>query len=226
MTRKLLVLLFPLLLLVFASGANAETSTSGIIPTTSALNTQNATDAATKLKVQMRQLEEQKKTAVSKIKEDAKVMIQAKRDEFKAKLQTIKDLRKKTLVERIDAKLAEVNKNHTTRFTEILVRLQGFLDKIKQSPTATNSTVLADITAVQTAIDTAKTAVDTQAAKAYTIGITDETSLKINVGATVSQLRLDLMAVYKLVIDAKQAVQKLHSEKPKLEKEATSSAKE
>ncbi len=215
MTRKLLAVLFPLLLLIFVSTANAETTTTGsALPTTDT--------AALKLKQQMQFLEEQKKTAITKIRDEEKVAIQAKRDEFKTRIQTIKDEKKKTLVERIDTKLAEVNKNQTTRFTEVLTRLQGFLDKIKQSTTAT--TVLADVTAAQSAIDEAKTTVDAQALKTYTMTITDDATLKLNAGTTVSQLRQDLMAVYKLVIDAKQAVQKLNTTKSMIKKEATSSA--
>lgn len=221
MTRKLLVLFLPLLLLVFVSNAKAETASTGSVPTLSKINTQIATDAATKLKQQMQLIQDQKRAAINKVKEDAKVLIQAKRDEFKVKLQTIKDQKKKTLVERIDIKLAEVNEKQTTKYSEALARLQGFLDKIKQS--TTSATILTDISAAQTAIDTAKTAVEAQAAKTYVMIITDDATLKLNAGTTVSQLRLDLSAVYKLVINAKQAVQKLNTEKPKLEKEATKS---
>lgn len=223
MTRKLLTLFLPLLLLIFVSSASAaDTATVRFPPTTATGSAPTAIDAATKLKLQIQLIQDQKNAAMTKIKNDAKALIQAKRDEFKLRVQTIKDLNKKALVERIDAKLAEVNKNQTTGFTEVLVRLQGFLDKIKQStPSATLST---NITAAQTAIDTAKAAVDAQAAKAYTMTIIDDATLKLNAGATVSQLRLDLTAVYKLVIDAKQAVQKLNTNKVEIKKEATKSA--
>lgn len=215
MTRKLLFLLFPLLLLFFVSAANAQTATTG--------SAQTAVDSATKLKQQMQLLQEQKKAAVTQARDEAKAMVQAKREEFKTRLQTIKDQRKKTLVERIDAKIVEVNKNQTTRFTEVLSRLQTFLDKINKLITGT--TVSADVTAAQTAIDEAKTAVEAQAAKSYTMTITDDTTLKLNAGTTVSQFRQDLVATYKLVIDAKQAVQKLNTDKALIKKEASSSAK-
>lgn len=207
MHKKLLLLIFAFFLLSFVSIANAQT----------------ATDSASKLKQQKQLLQDQKKAALTQVRDEAKAMIKTQRDEFKAKAQTIKDQRKKLLVERIDAKLAEVNKKQTSRYSEVLTRLQGFLDKIKQSTTDTK--VLADIASAQTAIDTAKAAVDQQAATTYTIQITDDTTLKLNAGTTVSQLRLDLMAVYKLVIDAKQAIQKLNTDRELIKKEATSSAK-
>lgn len=221
MTRKLLVLLFPLLLIVFTTSANAQTAVTDTTPTVPA-NTQTATNAATKLRQQKQLLQDQKRAAFSKAKEEAKTLFQTRKEEFKIKLQAIKDQKKKVLAERIDAKLAEVNAKHTEKFLEILERLQGFLDKIKQS--TTNTTVLADVAAAQTAIDTARTAVEAQALKTYVMTIADDATLKLNAGTTVKQLRLDLSAAHKLVVDAKQAVHKLNTDKTIIKKEATRSA--
>lgn len=219
MTRKLLFLLLPLLLLFFVSNVNAQTTTTGSIPSAT---TPAAIDAATKLKLQMQLIQDQRREAASK----AGAVVQAKVDDFKAKLQLIKDQKKKVIVERIDTRLTEVNKNITTRFLDALTRLQTFLDKIKQTITSTSSaTVMTDITNAQTAIDTARIAVDAQVAKTYSINITDDFTLRLNVGTTVSQFRQDLVAVYKLVINAKQTVQKLNTDN-ELIKEATSSAKQ
>lgn len=214
MTRKLLSLLLLIAILVFTSAANAEELTTG--------NARSSTDAATKLKLQTQLIQEQKKTAISKAKEEAKTLIQAKKDEFKVRLQEIKDLRKKTLVEKIDAKLAEVNLKHTTKYLEIILRLQTFIDKIKQA--TSNPDILAKIEDVQTAIDSAKAAVETQAEKTYIVTITTENALKLNVGKTVSQLRKDLQSAHGMVLDLKQAVQKLNMEKNEIKKEASESA--
>lgn len=209
MTRKLLFLVLLLFLLVFVASVNAETTTT-------------TRDAAAKLKQQMQLLQEQKKATVSNVRGETKATMQAKRDEFNTRITAIKDQKKKVVVERIDTKLAEVNKNHTARFTDVLSKLQGLVDKFNQS--ATGTTVLTDVTAAQAAIDAAKAAVEAQAAKSYVMTISDEATLKINVGATVSQLRLDLMAAHKMVVDAKQAVQKLRTDKAAMKKEATPSA--
>lgn len=214
MTRKLLIITLFILLIVFAPTVNAQNTAAG--------NTQTATDAATKLKQQMRLIQDQKKTALTQVKDEAKAMLQAKREEFKTRIQTIKDQKKKALAVRIDAKLAEVNKKHTAKYSEALVRLQGFLDKIKQS--TTDAKVLADIAAAQTAIDTAKDSVDIQAAKMYIMEIVDDATLKLNAGIAVSQLRQALSAVHKLVVDAKQAVQKLNTDRELIKKDATKSA--
>ena len=76
----------------------------------------------------------------------------------------------------------------------------------------------------QTKIDLASEAVASQGAKVYTIDITTETNLRTNVGTTISQFRNDLTQTYKLVIDAKQAVQNLRTDKVMMKKEATGSA--
>lgn len=214
MTRKLLALLFLLLIVALSPSANAQNATTG--------SAQTAVDAASRLKEQMKLLQDQKKAAASQIKSETKAMIQAKRNEFKTRIQTIKDQKKKTLVERIDMKLAEVNKKHTSKFSETINKLQGLLDKIKQvaiDPNTSTNTLTA-----QAAIDSAKAAIDIQAAKTYTMTIGDDTTLKENAGTTVSRLRQDLSDLYKLVIDAKQVVQKLNTDRNLIRKEATGSA--
>ena len=207
MARKLLVLLFPLLLIVLVPAVNAENSTTGSAQTT-----------AKKL------LQDQKKMMIAQATDASKAAnIQAAREEFKTRLQEIKDAKKKLLVGKIDARIEEVNTKTVDRFTEVLNKLQTFVDRVS-TPSA-GPAVLSDIAAAQKAITTARTAVGIQAGKIYTITITNDATLKINVGKTISQFRKDLVAVHKLVIDAKQAVQKLNTDKVLIKKEATGSAK-
>lgn len=207
MARKLFVLLFPLLLIVLVPTVNAVNSTTGSAQATA-----------------KKQLQDQKKIIIMQTKNASRAAnIQAAREEFKIRLQAIKDAKKKLLVERIDARIEEVNTKTLDRFTDVLNKLQTFVDRIG-TPSA-GPVVLADIAAAQKAIDTARAAVDIQAAKIYTINITDDTTLKVNVGKIVSQFRKDLVTVHKLVVNAKQAVQKLNTDKVLIKKEATGSAK-
>ena len=210
MVKKLFFLVVPLFLLVFVSVVNAQTGT----------------DSATKLKQQRKEfqtqakekrneLRQQIKDRVQTKREEAKEMVLAKREEFKAKLQTIRDEKKKALVERIDTKLSAINTKHTDRFAQVLSNLQALLDKISQD---------ADATKAQAAIDTAKAAVETQGAKTYTITISAEIALRLDVGSVTSQLRQDLVATHKVVVDAKQAVQTLRKNDAMIRKEATNSA--
>lgn len=202
MRRKLIVVCFLVFLLIaFSSIVNAQTNI--------------GTDSATKLKQQRAELREQIKESVAAKRQVAKEAVATKREEFKTRLQTIKNERKKALVERIDTKLTNVNAKHTDRFTQVLSNLQILLDKITGD---------VDKTDAQAAIDAAKAAVETQAAKTYSITISTETALKSDVGTVTSQLRLDLMAAHQAVIDAKQAVQALRKDSAIMKKGATTSA--
>jgi hypothetical protein len=214
MARKVIYLILPLILLAFVSTVNAENTT-----TTSAKAT---TEATTKLRQQMQLIQEQKRAAISSSSSGIKTLIQIKRGEFEASILKIKDQKKKALVEKIDAKITEVNKNQTSRFLEILATLQGFLDKIKQSTTDTK--VSENVTAAQFAINLARNSVNIQATKAYPMEITDDVTLRSNAEKIVSQFRQDITTVYKFVVDAKQAVQKSNVERNLIKKEATSSA--
>lgn len=205
---------FILLFSFFSFTANAQTLTttsSGQIST-----------SASKLQNQVKLFQEQKKEALTKAREEARTLMEAKREEFKVRLQTIKDEKKAALVERIDAKLNSVNKKHTERFTEVVKKLQEFLDKISKDKTEQKQ--LAEIELAQDAINLAQIAVEDQAAKVYAIEIVSETTLKANTGKTTSQLRKDLTAVHKLVVDAKQALVNLRKNDLTIKKEATGSA--
>ena len=209
-------LILPLLFLSIVNVANAQITTS----TTSA----NATaEARAKLRQQAKIImQPQGKATPSGIGTNIRSIVQAKRVEFKANLEKIKDVRKKALVEKIDTKISEINDRLTKRFLATLVSIQGFLDKIKQS--TTDASTLASIAAAQSAVDTARSAVEIQAAKTYTMEITDDTTLRANAGATVSQFRKDMTTTYQLVLGAKQAVQNLNTQRRLIRNDATHSA--
>lgn len=159
-----------------------------------------------------------RKDAVAQRKEAA----QQKKEEFKTRLQTIRDERKKATVERIDTKIANMNKNHTERFVTVLNKLQSVLDRVSQktAQARTNdkdtTSAEAAIASAQAAIEAANAAVSAQAAKSYAIQISNEATLRNSVGTTTSQFRKDLKDVHKTVVEAKQAVQKALSELAKV----------
>ena len=66
------------------------------------------------------------------------------------------------------------------------------------------------IATAQTAIDAAKVAVKVQTGREYNMNIVDDATLKQNAALTSTQFRQDLMAAYNLVLNAKQAVQRLY----------------
>lgn len=201
MKVKLLCLLILLFLLSSATISNAQTAT-----------------RTSDLKQRMSDLKEERKNAISQTKEQ----VQAIRAQFTERLQSIKDTKKRVVTQRLDSNISLANTKHTTRFTEVLTKLQTVLDKI--SLDIKDPVTLSDIKEAQGKIDIAKAAVASQAAKVYTIDITTETNLRINVGTTISQFRNDLMQTYKLVVDAKQKVTNLRESKILMKKEATNSA--
>lgn len=152
---------------------------------------------------------------------------------FQQKLALIRDEKKKAIVQKINDRITEINKKMTDKMTLGLTNLSTILANL-DSRAITLKTTGKDTTSydassskAKSAIATSLTAVNAQAAKTYTITITTEGALKINVGTTVSLFKTDLAAVHKMVIDAKQAVWNAANELVKLKsgsKEATNSA--
>ncbi len=213
MIKNLSAILFLFIVLGLTATASAQTETSDpakTLPRTTNSVKEKATQLRTEKKEQIQELKDTIRTK----REEARDAIKTKREEFRTKLQTIKDEKKKAVVERIDTKLSTINEKHTDRFAGVLEKLEMILERISVAQDQ-------DTTDAQKVIDIAKKAVEEQAAKTYTITITDEARLRANVGAVTSQLRKDLMATHKTVVDAKQAVQALHRAE---NKEATGSA--
>lgn len=154
-----------------------------------------------------------------------------KREEFKEKLQEIKNEKKRALVERIDTKISSVNTNRTTQMSTVLEKLNSILsrliEKVNTAKTAGgNETTLAEvaITQAQSALSTAKASVASQASKQYDIQVSSEEGvLRTNVGSTVSQFEKDLRTTHKTVVDAKQALMSVIKELSKLKTASVSS---
>lgn len=154
--------------------------------------------------------------------QNRKDVVAQRKEEFKTRVQAIKDQKKKAAVERINTKIVNQNKAVTNRLSAVLTKLQSVLDRISQKAqdakaagknTAALSTAISN---AQTALDAAKAAVSNQAAKEYTLSIANEGTLRSTVGTTVSGFRKDLRDVHKTVVDAKQAVQNALSELAKV----------
>ncbi|MBI2641337.1 hypothetical protein HYW87_01960, partial [Candidatus Roizmanbacteria bacterium] len=155
-------------------------------------------------------------------RQEAAEKFKARREAFAEKLQTIRDEKKKMHVERISTKLTTANTNRTNHMAAVLEKLTSILDrlteKVGSAKTAGKDVSPAEsaISSAQAAINSAQTAVSNQAGQTYVIEIRSETTLKPNVGQSVSQLEGDLKNVHKLVVDAKQAVSNAVREVAKL----------
>ena len=151
-------------------------------------------------------------------RKEVKANVQAKREETKAKIQNLRDEKKQKVVERIQAKLGDVNKRRTDHFLEVLKRLSTILDKI-QSRTEKAKSEGKNVTSVETAlasartaITSAETAVNVQKEKTYQITVNSDTTAKNDVGATTKQLQQDLQTVHETVKAARDAVQNVYKE--------------
>ncbi len=131
---------------------------------------------------------------------EIKERISSKSAAFKAKLQTLKDAKKKEVVERVQVRLTDINENRTQHYTKVLARLTVILERMKERRPE------ADITEAEEAIATAQAAVDAQGIKEYIPTITTESTLRLTVGQSMSQLQKDLQETKTLVQEAKKAV--------------------
>ena len=194
-----------------------------------AQTTSTATSTPQTIKDRLRTIKEERQTFVAETREQVKGKMEA----FRAQIKTIRDERKQILTEKIADKVASSNARLTNRMDKALDHLTDILNRVKNRSAAfkaggKDTTALDQaISAAEAAIAEAKNAVEAQGAKEYTANITDESTLRNTIGQMVSGFRLDIQAVHKLVIAAKQAVQKAIMEAAKLRGEdntATDSA--
>lgn len=142
--------------------------------------------------------------------DSAKTRPQQKRE---GRFQQVRDEKKRLLAQRIEEKLAMLNKRRTDAMAQTLAKLERVLAQIEKKATSAKAdgkdtkALEAAIQTAQGAIATAKNAVSSQAAKTYLAKPGTDATLSSNVGSVVSQLRRDLRDVHKLVVDTKQAVQ-------------------
>lgn len=135
-----------------------------------------------------------------------------KRDEFRSKLTTIRDEKKRAIVDRIDQRLVLTNTNRTTIMLRHLAKIEEVLARIESRVNQLASTGK-DVTSVRTAISTsrtaittARTAVTTQAAKTYAISITTEDKLGTSVSTVRTAFAKDLQSAHQAVVTARKSV--------------------
>jgi hypothetical protein len=108
--------------------------------------------------------------------------------------------------------LNRINQRRTDHFLRVIERLRRILARIQVRADRAREAgkdvggVEALIAQATTALDSAEQAVQAQKGKVYEINVTDETTARDEVSATVNSLHDDLRAVRDLVNDARQAV--------------------
>lgn len=120
---------------------------------------------------------------------------------LKAKLETFKDKKKAAVAERVNTNLNKINQNQTRQMQRHLELMSEILDKLEAKVAVSEA-----ITSSRATIATVSAAVLAQAEKDYTIQITSESKVRANAKTQRDKLHADLLAVRKMVIDAKQSV--------------------
>lgn len=155
---------------------------------------------------------EQVKDRVEVRKETLKERIATREAALKAKLEKFRDKQKAQKAERINTTLTKINKNQTEQMLKHLSRMSVILNKLenrvnKGSPEVKDATVAKTAIAdAKAAIASATAAVKAQSEKDYTLQVSSESAVRKDAQKKRTELHADLLAVRKLVIDAKQAV--------------------
>jgi hypothetical protein len=145
-------------------------------------------------------------------RQTAATQIQAAREIFQAKLASIKDTKKRTVVENVQNRMTEINTQRTDTMTKQLDIMSTILDRVSSKAAELQkngkdiSSVTSAVSVARTAIEAAREAVAAQAGKVYSITILTENTLKNNVLTTRKSLETDVLATHQKIVAARKAV--------------------
>lgn len=132
--------------------------------------------------------------------------------QFREKLATIADARKKTIVTNVDAKMTQINTQRTDVWTNQLNNMSQILERIVSRASSAKA-LGSDTTAVdeaiasaQQAIQAAQDTVTAQAGKQYVVVITTEDALKTSVATTTRTFKQDIASVQQTITQARNVV--------------------
>lgn len=176
---------------------------------------------------EMKALKEQKqnefRNKVKTLRTELKDKIQAKQEELKQRLQKIKDENKKKIVEKIDQNIDLLNEKILNHFSNVLEHLENVLSKIssRADKAEANGRNVEDvkiaIQAAHDAIAASRSAIEVQTKETYTIAVSTENTLRLEVGKTRQALHDDLVKVRETVFVAREAVKKTAAELHKIQ---------
>lgn len=145
-------------------------------------------------------------------REVIKERISTREAALKAKLQTFRDKRKAEVAERISNNLGRINQKQTAQMLKHLDKMTSILNRLEtrvnQGRPDIKDQALARvaISDAKASIATAEASVKAQAAKDYTLQVSQEAMVRVDAKKMRDALHADLRSVRKQVIDAKQSV--------------------
>lgn len=155
---------------------------------------------------------EELKIRVEGKREELKTRIETKREDLKQRLEKVKDEKKKQAVERIDRQMDELNNRMLKHYVNVLDKLSEILVRISERADKAEERGV-DVSAVRTAVDAtnnaiilARSAIETQSSKTYTIQISTESAVRTDVGKARQALHNDLVIVRSAIKAAHDAV--------------------
>lgn len=166
---------------------------------------QDATRPATTKRDQVREKVETRKETI-------KERIATREAALKAKLQAFKDKKKAEIADRLNSNLNKINQKQTGQMLKHLDKMSAILNKLearvnKGTPDIKDPQVAKiSIAQAKASIASATAAVKIQSEKDYTLQVSSESAVRKDAQKKRTELHTDLLAVRKLVIDAKQAV--------------------
>jgi len=143
---------------------------------------------------------------------DMKEKLASKTAALRLRLQDFRDKKKAEIAERVNNNLNKINQNQTAKMQKHLDKMSSILDRL-EARVESNKPDISDPAAARTAIlaaretiATTSAAVSAQALNDYTVVVTSEGRIGLDVKTQRDKLHSDLLTLRKMVIDAKQAV--------------------
>ena len=150
--------------------------------------------------------------SVEASREAAKKEFAEHKTELKRQLKIIKDDKKQILVDRINTKCQDINSKRVEKMTAMITKLSLVLTNVSNRTEAAaqsgkdTTSVDSAIVSAQNAISSAQTMLAAQARNTCTITLTSDTTLKTDIGKTISGMQENLKAVYEQVVNARTEV--------------------
>ena len=170
-----------------------------------------ATSSTTRREAVKEKIETRKENIAQRL-DDKRTRIATKEAALRTRLNAFKNQKKATAAARINENLNNINENRTASMQKHLDKMLVLLQKLEErvnsgSPDVKDkSAALAAIASSKSVIATTSAAVTAQTEKDYTIVVSSESRIKIDAKAQRDLLHKDLLALRKLIIDAKQSV--------------------
>lgn len=137
------------------------------------------------------------------------LQLQQKREEFRERLQQIKDLQKQKILSNLDKAFTNINQRWTAHFSLVLKRLTKILDKVKILAEKKDPLQLPKIDALYLQIEELEKKVNQQAQKDYIIDLSETEKIGTAAREVHSQLREDLQSLREEIKNLRDAIHKV-----------------